>query len=82
MKKFFIQEQRENETNLIRDINNTATTLKELVDYIQLTNKDKEDELKEIIKTFIIKNKSPISFEFKSNCVHLSPALSILIEVH
>lgn len=51
MKKFFIQEQRENETNLIRDINNTATTLKELVDYIQLTNKDKEDELKEIIKT-------------------------------
>ena len=26
-------------------------------------------------KTFIIKNKSPISFEFKSNCVHLSPAL-------
>ena len=51
MKKFFIQEQRENETNLIRDINNTTTTLKELVDYIQLTNKDKEDELKEIIKT-------------------------------
>lgn len=37
---------------------------------------------KENEKTFIIKNKSPISFEFKSNCVHLSPALSILIEVH
>lgn len=37
---------------------------------------------KRMKKTFIIKNKSPISFEFKSNCVHLSPALSILIEVH
>lgn len=51
MKKFFLQEQRSNETNLIRDINATANTLKELVDYIQLTNNDKEEELKEIIKT-------------------------------
>ena len=51
MKNFFIQEQRTNETNLIKDINATANTLKELVDYIQSTNKDKEEELQEIIKT-------------------------------
>lgn len=51
MKKFFVQEQRNNETNLIKDINATANTLKELVDYIQSTNKDKQEELKEIIKT-------------------------------
>lgn len=51
MKNFFIQEQRSNEISLIKDINATANTLKELVDYIQSTNKDKEEELQEIIKT-------------------------------
>lgn len=52
IKQFFVQEQREREINLIKDINATASTLKELVDYIQKTNKGKKDDLKEIIKTF------------------------------
>ena len=52
IKQFFVQEQRERETDLIKDINATASTLKELVDYIQKTNEGKKDELKEIIKTF------------------------------
>ena len=51
MKNFFVQEQRMYETNLIKGINETAKTLKELVDYLQDTNEGKEKELKEIIKT-------------------------------
>lgn len=52
MKQFFIQEQRLIEINLIRGINSTASTLKELVDYIQNTNENQKENLKEIIKTF------------------------------
>lgn len=52
MKQFFIEEQRSKEVNLIKDINATAVTLKELVDYIQKSNENKEEGLKEIIKTF------------------------------
>nr|DAU69097.1 MAG TPA: protein of unknown function (DUF4062) [Caudoviricetes sp.] len=52
MKQFFIQEQRLGEINLIKGINSTASTLKELVDYIQNTNESQKENLKEIIKTF------------------------------
>ena len=52
MKQFFIQEQRSKELNLIKDINMTASALKELVDYIQKSNEGKKDELKEIVKTY------------------------------
>lgn len=51
MKQFFIQEQRIGEINLIKGINSTARTLKELVDYIQNTNENQKENLKEIIKT-------------------------------
>lgn len=51
MKQYFIDEQKYRETNIIKDINSTADTLKKLVDYIQNTNQDKQEGLKEIIKT-------------------------------
>ncbi len=51
MKQYFIDEQKYRETNIIKDINTTADTLKKLVDYIQNTNQDKQEGLKEIIKT-------------------------------
>lgn len=51
MKSFFVSEERYKETSLIRDINNTANTLKKLVDYIQSTNTQKGDEIKEILNT-------------------------------
>ena len=52
MKQFFIQEQRFEEQNIIKDINTTAATLKELVDYIQKTNESKSDDLRLILKTY------------------------------
>lgn len=51
MKQYFIDEQKYRETSIIKDINTTADTLKKLVDYIQNTNQDKQEGLKEIIKT-------------------------------
>lgn len=51
MKKFFEQEQRDHETSIIKDINYTAQTLRDLVDYLQTTNEEKKTELNEIIKT-------------------------------
>lgn len=51
MKQYFIDEQKYRETSIIKDINATADTLKKLVDYIQNTNQDKQEGLKEIIKT-------------------------------
>lgn len=51
MKQYFMDEQKYRETNIIKDINTTADTLKKLVDYIQNTNQDKQEGLKEIIKT-------------------------------
>lgn len=58
MKQYFVDEQKYRETSIIKDINATADTLKKLVDYIQNTNQDKQEALKEIIKTShpIIKN--------------------------
>lgn len=51
MKQYFVDEQKYRETSIIKDINTTADTLKKLVDYIQNTNQDKQEGLKEIIKT-------------------------------
>lgn len=51
MKQYFMDEQKYRETSIIKDINTTADTLKKLVDYIQNTNQDKQEGLKEIIKT-------------------------------
>lgn len=51
MKNFFEQEQRSYETNIIKDINYTAQTLRDLVDYLQSSNQEKKEELNEIIKT-------------------------------
>lgn len=68
MKQFFVQEQRSKEQNLIKDINTTAATLKELVDYIQKSNNDKEEDLKLILKTYhpIIKQlKELLNIPFK-----------------
>lgn len=52
MKQFFRQEQRNKEQNLIKDITNTASALKELVEYIQNSNINKKDELQLILKTY------------------------------
>ena len=51
MKQFFINEQKYRETSIIKDINTTADTFKKIVSYIQDTNQDKQEGLKEIIKT-------------------------------
>lgn len=46
-----MSEERYKDTSLIRDINNTASIFKKLVDYIQSTNTQKGDEIKEILNT-------------------------------
>lgn len=51
MKQYFINEQRYRETSILKDINSTADTLKKLVGFIQNTNQDKQEGLREIIKT-------------------------------
>lgn len=51
MKQYFMDEQKYRETSIIKDINTTADTLKKLVAYIQNTNQDKQEGLREIIKT-------------------------------
>ena len=51
MKNFFDNEERYKETSLIKDINTTSKTLKNLIDYIQSTNTESKDKIKEIIST-------------------------------
>ena len=69
MKQYFVDEQKYRETSIIKDINTTADTLKKLVDYIQNTNQDKQEGLKEIIKTShpiikALKDKFSIRYKF------------------
>lgn len=49
-KQFINDEQRNREAFVIRDIENTAKTLRDLVDYLQNDNRGKEEALNEILK--------------------------------
>lgn len=49
-KQFMIDNQRIKEALIIRDIENTAKTLQELVDYLKEENRDKEDTINQIVR--------------------------------
>ncbi len=49
-KQFILDNQRIKEALVIRDIENTAKTLKELVDYLQTENHDKDEAISQIVK--------------------------------
>lgn len=50
LKQFFLEEERDRNAIILKDIENTAKTLRELVDYLQSANQDKDDVIKEITK--------------------------------
>ncbi len=49
-KQFILEHERTKETVIIRDIENTARTLKELVDYLKEENHDKDEVVSNIVK--------------------------------
>ena len=60
-KQFILDEQRSREAYVIRDIENTAKTLKNLVDYLRVDNRGKGEALNEILRV-----NHPLVFSLKS----------------
>ena len=50
LKQFLSEEERNRSAFVLKDIENTAKTLRELVDYLQSANQDKDKTIQEIIK--------------------------------
>ncbi len=85
LKQFLLNEERNRSAFVLKDIENTAKTLRELVDYLQSANQDKDEAIQEIIRVnhpLVLKLKKEIEIPYnfynegKEDLSHLLKARS------